>query len=170
MGSGGSNSRSEWDREDKILDHNSRLYLYIYIYIGLQWIRLDYIDFTSMVLGCPHEQKLVFRNLTFQKYGVRLSPLTEILFWSLHFSKKGAQRNSEQFPGSGALRSLFWCPIVKKTLIAKHVPGLNPKRTNLNLNLNLQSRFDSAISYGEQLGKRSSFTSQQIHRISSNPI
>ena len=53
-----------------------------------------------------------------------MSPLTETFYWSLHFSEKDAQRHSEQFPGSGALRSLFWCPIVKKTLIAKHVPDL----------------------------------------------
>ena len=50
-----------------------------------------------------------------------LSPLTETFFGSLYFSEKDAQRNSEQFPGSGALRSLFWCPIVKKTLIFRNL-------------------------------------------------
>ena len=36
--------------------------------------------------------------------GPKLSPLTATNFQNLHFLEKDAERNSEQFPGSGALR------------------------------------------------------------------
>ena len=39
--------------------------------------------------------------------GPKLSPLTATDFQNLHLLDKDAERNSEQFPGSGALRSFF---------------------------------------------------------------
>ena len=68
-----------------------------------------------MALGCPRKQTL-FSETSLIEVWCQVVPTNRNCFWSLHFSEKGAQRNSEQFPGSGALRSLFWCPIVNKNV------------------------------------------------------
>ncbi len=60
-------------------------------YMGLYRIFMGYMDIKWKCLQvCP-----------------KLSTRTGTVFLSLHFSEKDVQRNSEQFPGGGALRTCF---------------------------------------------------------------